>query len=210
MKISEQYVSGLKKAYLDNNAGESWAHFESVKHGATNENLKKIKNICKFVPDSLLDLLEYADGTYYRKYQGEKITLLYFLGSDVDDYEYPYYLLSAEQILEESELGLEHKYGLYDFLHWVKENGCFELYDDKLTSKPKKAKWLCFSHCMNNGGTSTLYIDFTPSKKGKMGQVVRFLHDPDQYKVIADSFDEYLQMLMDNGYGFINELTMDD
>jgi hypothetical protein len=26
-----------------------------------------------------------------------------------------------------------------------------------------------------------------------------------RYKVIADSFDEYLQMLMDNGYRFINE-----
>jgi len=209
MKISEQYVNGLKKAYIDNDAGKEWAHFESIKHGATNDILEKIKNKYSPVPDSLLDLLKYADGTYHREYQGEKIAF-YFLGSDVGDYEYPYYLLSAEQILKEAESASKHGYGLYDFLDWVNENGYFELYDDRLTDDPEKAKWLCFSHCMNNGGTSTLYIDFTPSEKGKTGQVVRYLHDPDQYKVIADSFDEYLQLLMDNGYGFINELIMED
>ena len=58
---------------------------------------------------------------------------------------------------------------------------------------------------MNNGGTSQLFIDFSPSDKGVQGQVVRFLHDPDEFSVIADSFEEYLTMLMDDGYDFINE-----
>ena len=48
------------------------------------------------------------------------------------------------------------------------------------------------------------YNDFSPSVKGMEGQVVRFLHDPDEIKVIADSFDEYLQKLIDNGIDFIN------
>ena len=58
---------------------------------------------------------------------------------------------------------------------------------------------------MNNGGTSRLYVDFTPAASGKVGQVVRFLHDPDNYQVIADSFDAYLQMLIDDDYGFLIE-----
>ena len=70
--------------------------------------------------------------------------------------------------------------------------------------------WLHFSDCMNNGGTSKLFIDFSPSSKGVKGQVVRYLHDPDKITVIADSFDEYLQMLMDNGYNFINEDVMEE
>lgn len=202
MKITEKYVSGLKKAYFDSNAGEEWTHFESIKQGAKKDDLTRIKEAHPSVPDSLLNLLGYVDGTYFREYQGEEIAF-FFLGSDVEDYEYPYYLLSSDQILEEAESGAENKYGLYDFLDWVKGNSYFELYDDKLTYDPEKAEWLCFSHCMNNGGTSVLYIDFTPSESGKTGQVVRYLHDPDQYKVIADSFDDYLKMLMDNGYGFI-------
>jgi cell wall assembly regulator SMI1 len=55
---------------------------------------------------------------------------------------------------------------------------------------------------MNNGGTSSLFIDFNPSAFGKKGQIVRFLHDPDNYKVIANSFDDYLQMLIDGNYSF--------
>lgn len=68
-----------------------------------------------------------------------------------------------------------------------------------------KLKWLNFSDCMNNGGTSSLYIDFTPSEQGKKGQVIRYLHDPDELQVIADSFDEFLEMLVNNGIQFIHE-----
>ena len=80
--------------------------------------------------------------------------------------------------------------------------------DDKITNVSETAKWLNFSDCMNNGGTSSLYIDFTPSGSGKNGQIVRYLHDPDEFAVIADSFDDYLNMLMDHGYDFINDITV--
>jgi cell wall assembly regulator SMI1 len=63
--------------------------------------------------------------------------------------------------------------------------------------------WLNFSDCINNGGTSQLFIDFDPGPGGVKGQVVRFLHDPDSFKVIADSFDNYLQKLTDDDYNFI-------
>ena len=66
-----------------------------------------------------------------------------------------------------------------------------------------RAKWLHFSDCMNNGGTSQLFIDFNPLGGGRAGQVVRFLHDPDSYAVIADGFEEYLQRLIDCGYAFV-------
>ncbi len=68
-----------------------------------------------------------------------------------------------------------------------------------------KLNFLHFSDCMNNGGTSQLFIDFSPSAKGKKGQVLRYLHDSDELVVAADSFDAYLQMLMDNAYDFVTE-----
>ena len=67
------------------------------------------------------------------------------------------------------------------------------------------SKRLCFSHCVNNGGTSMLYLDFDPADGGVSGQVVRYLHDPDSYAVIAPSFDAYLQQLIDGGYAFTDE-----
>jgi len=77
--------------------------------------------------------------------------------------------------------------------------------DNKITDQSTDLKWLHFSDCMNNGGTSQLFVDFSPSDKGKIGQIVRFVHDPDEFLVIADSFEEYLQLLINTGYNFINE-----
>ena len=147
------------------------------------------------IPDSLLELLKIADGTYHREYAGEKISF-YFLGSDVE--AYPYYLLSAEQ-MRKAKADLDW---LTDFIN-RKFDG-IEI-DDKIIDHAEKMCWLHFSDCMNNGGSSQLFIDFSPSPNGVKGQIVRYLNDPDQIMVIADSFDEYLRMLMNDGYDFITQ-----
>ena len=196
MEVVKQYLAGLEKAYFDNGAKETWEHFEKIKHGATNEDIEKIKNLYPEVPNSFIILLEFVDGTYWREYKGEEITL-YFLGSDVE--EYPYYLLSSREIVENQNQAIEY---YSDYIERKYEE--VEI-DEKITNQPNSLKWLHFSDCMNNGGTSQLFIDFSPSEKGKKGQIVRFLHDPDEFSVIADSFEEYLKKLIDNEYDFINE-----
>ena len=196
MEVVKQYLAGLEKAYFDNGAKETWEHFEKIKHGATNEDIEKIKNLYPEVPNSFISLLAFVDGTYWREYKGEEITL-YFLGSDVE--EYPYYLLSSREIVENQNQAIEY---YSDYIERKYEE--VEI-DEKITNQPNSLKWLHFSDCMNNGGTSQLFIDFSPSEKGKKGQIVRFLHDPDEFSVIADSFEEYLKKLIDNDYDFINE-----
>jgi hypothetical protein len=196
MEIVNKYITGLKKAYLDNGANETWNHFEKIKHGSTIEDIEKIKNLYPGVSNALISLLEFVDGTYWREYEGEEITL-FFLGSDVEGY--PYYLLSSREIIENQNLTVKY---YSDYIERKYEE--VEI-DEKITNQPNSLKWLHFSDCMNNGGTSQLFIDFSPSEKGIKGQIVRFLHDPDSFKVIADSFEEYLQKLIDNKYDFIND-----
>ena len=82
--------------------------------------------------------------------------------------------------------------------------------DEGVCDDLDKLDWLHFSDCCNNGGSSQLFIDFSPSAKGKKGQVLRFLHDPDEMVVAADSFDEYLQMLIDQDYAFIDEDSVEE
>jgi hypothetical protein len=196
MEIVNEYITGLKKAYFYNGANETWNHFEKIKHGSIIEDIEKIKNLYPEVSNALISLLEFVDGTYWREYEGEEITL-YFLGSDVKGY--PYYLLSSREIIENQNLVVNY---YSDYIERKYEE--VEI-DEKITNQPNSQKWLHFSDCMNNGGTSQLFIDFSPSEKGIKGQIVRFLHDPDSFKVIADSFEEYLQKLIDNKYDFINE-----
>lgn len=196
----EKYISGLKNAYFENNGRADWEHFEQVIHGAEKGDIDKLKQIFPDIPNALIDLLQYVDGTYWRKYEGEEITF-FILGSDVE--EYPYYLLSSEEIIGSQNQPKEY---YSDYIE--REYDGVEI-DDRITNKSNAIKWLHFSDCMNNGGTSQLFIDFSPSEKGKKGQIVRFLHDPDEFKVIAENFEEYLGKLIDNEYDFINEDIME-
>ena len=200
-ELAQAYFDGLEDAYYREGGQAMWDHFASIAHGASQEDLDKLLEVYPDAPESLLELLKLVDGTYYRIYGTEK-TVFYFLGSDYEGY--PYYLLSTNQIVETKD----------SFSQWgdylINREYDDEPVDEGVCDDMDKLDFLHFSDCCNNGGTSQLFIDFSPSDKGKKGQVLRYLHDPDEMVVVADSFDEYLQMLMDEEYDFINEDTVEE
>lgn len=105
--------------------------------------------------------------------------------------------MSVQQILESSQEDEDVSYILYED---------DEAVDPKINSEELLGgTYIHFSDCMNNGGSSRLYIDFNPSDEGVCGQIIRYLHDPDEYRVIADSFDEYLQDLIDNEFIYLKD-----
>lgn len=214
--IAQQYIEGLKNAYLKagKNGAEEWEHFVSVKHGVSAEDEMKLLQQYPEIPASLVELLEFADGTYWREYGDEEIAF-YFLGSDVDEGGYPYYLYSAEQLIEDNDMNYGDNFA--DLFYWYKEEqaeggddpyGLFV--DPRIRQDGSRCEWLCFSDCMNNGGTSSLFIDYTPAESGRKGQIIRFLHDPDRLDVIADSFDDYLKMVIDKNFAFVNPMFFED
>lgn len=202
--LALSYIKGLKRAYTKVGGEDVWQNLEAVAFGADEQDIRELKEAYPEVPDSLIGLLKIVDGTYYREYEGEEI-LMCFLGSDVEDGKYPYYLLSTKEIVENKSIAYEY---YADNVNRVYEEDEVKM-DDRIINDAEKMNWLHFSDCMNNGGTSQLFIDFSPSERGVKGQIVRFLHDPDEMKVIADSFDEYLKILMDNEYAFIDEDCID-
>ncbi|WP_315047222.1 SMI1/KNR4 family protein [Capnocytophaga sputigena] len=204
MTLVEQYLEGLKQAYIDNGGEEAWQNLMATAHGATDADLQLLRNRYPQVPESLLDLLRRIDGTYWREYEKGTVSDL-ILGADEDMGDYPYYLLSAKQIVATQNEAFDF---YADYINREYEE--VEI-DNRITSDASQLhNWLHFSDCMNNGGTSQLFIDFSPSVTGKVGQVVRFLHDPDEMVVIADSFDDYLKMLMKNGYCFVDEMNFEE
>ena len=200
-ELARAYFEGLRDAYFRAGAGDIWEHFASIARGANQNDLDRLLELYPDAPESLLELLGLVDGTYYRDYPDGEV-LFYFLGSDYEGY--PYYLLSVRQVIDTKD----------EFAQWGDYliNREFDdiPVDEGICDNMDKLDMLHFSDCMNNGGTSQLFIDFSPSAKGKKGQVVRFLHDPDEMVVVADSFDKYLRMLMDQGYAFIDEDTTEE
>lgn len=194
--IVRRYIEGLEQAYLNNGGENKWREFIKVKEGASSKNIARIKELFPDVPESLLELLEYADGTYFRKY-GDITIRLYFLGSELENY--PYYLLSSEEIIENKSLAQEW---YSDYVNREFDPADIPV-DDRIIDDASKMKWLHFSDCMNNGGSSQLFIDFSPSKSGTIGQIVMFVHDSDRIEVIANSFDEYLEKMIKWEFNFI-------
>ncbi|MCT6932196.1 SMI1/KNR4 family protein [Lysinibacillus fusiformis] len=162
-------------------------------NGATDAQIESLLEIFPQSPQSFIELLQDVNGTYHCKHGQETISVL-VLGSDLGDY--PYYLKAVEQILADAQHQRETIFERYqDFLEYVD-------IDKRVNMHVPLNERLCFADCMNNGGTSSLYLDFSPAEGGKMGQVVRYVHDPDSFEVIASSFDEYLQQLVEGEYEF--------
>ncbi|KAB0442654.1 SMI1/KNR4 family protein [Lysinibacillus fusiformis] len=162
-------------------------------NGATDAQIESLLEIFPQSPQSFIELLQDVNGTYHCKHGQETISVL-VLGSDLGDY--PYYLKAVEQILADAQHQRETIFERYqDFLEYVDV-------DKRVNMHVPLNERLCFADCMNNGGTSSLYLDFSPAEGGKMGQVVRYVHDPDSFEVIASSFDEYLQQLVEGEYEF--------
>ncbi|KOS64432.1 SMI1/KNR4 family protein [Lysinibacillus agricola] len=189
MRTFNPYFTGLMK-YLPEEEQLQLQHAI----GATESQIQTLFDAFPKCPELLINLLKDVNGTYYCKHGEETICVL-VLGSDLD--EYPYYLKSVEQIIADAQVtdseSIHERYE--DFLD------CVEV-DARINMHVPLKERLCFSDCMNNGGTSSLYIDFNPNEGGQVGQVIRYVHDPDSYEVIAPSFEAYLQQLIDGEYEF--------
>ena len=195
MNLVDRFLSGLIPRLPADDAPQ-WAHVQ----GAGAEDLQRLRMQWPQVPDSLVELLSRVDGTHFREYPGGGVCVL-MLGSDVEDGGYPYYLRSVAQIFEDQQQWDDSIRSIYE--EWLDDEP--EILGEGIDADLPMNRRLCFSHCMNHGGTSMLYLDFNPAPGGTVGQVVRYLHDPDSYAVIAPSFDAYLQQLIDGGYAFIDE-----
>lgn len=188
MDLVNKFLNGLRAAL-------STDDLEALNkaYGATKDDIDTLRSEYPNCPESLISLLENIDGTYWRKY-GENKVAVCILGSDVE--EYPYYLLSTQQMLESSKEEEDVSY----LLEYQDDE---DTVDSKINPKGLlPGTYIHFSDCMNK---SRLYIDFNPSDEGVCGQIIRFLHDPDEYEVIANSFDEYLQDLIDGDFNFLEE-----
>ena len=193
---SGEGADGMKSAEALE-AEEALQALEAV-WGASEEDVRHLQAVWPQCPESLIALLRLVDGTYWRVYGETNVSVFMFgsnLSGEPDDGWSPYYLLSSAQIAGK---GAAFDESIEDI--W---NGADVEVDRRIRSDVNMSRWLHFADCMNNGGTSQLFIDFAPAPNGQAGQIVRFVHDPDSFIVVADSFDDFLQNMMQARYPFI-------
>lgn len=191
MSIAKEYMKGLL-----NNSGFEYRDVIEGAVGADGSEIEQLLEIYPECSDGLIDILSIVNGT--NPVNGEESVPVTLLGSDIDGMGY--HLLSIEQIIDSSEENesLEEIYDIESI-----ENGDVDI-DPRIDVTVPIGGWLHFADCIENGETSKLYIDYTPSESGSSGQVIRCTFENSEYSVIADSFEEYLHIVMDDEYKFLS------
>ena len=95
--ICSKFISGLTEKY-QNSDEELKAKFNSFienKKGISEEELNDLKSVFPDIPESLIELLKYSNGTYYGDFEK-----LYCFQSDVEEGKYPYYLVNSKDMIE--------------------------------------------------------------------------------------------------------------
>lgn len=181
MNLERKYIDLLHDAYKRYDRLNEW---ERYNFSGMNE-LQEQELFNENVPITLINLLKIINGTsdHTEFFEFDKI---------------PYCLFNSERILNTDIQFIKNDLvDLYDFDS--------KAIDEKIDINSSNLKWFKIGQdSFNNGGTSSIYIDMTPSIKGTTGQIVIFVHDPDTYKVIANSLEEFLQMIIDAGFSFLS------
>ena len=183
MNILDNYIEGVKTSYINLNRREDWDKFVENRNKISNENIEELEN--RNVTKTLIELLKYTDGTDMEE--------IIFLGSDID--ELGYFLESSNELLSPNRFSNEF------FINMHRNNP--DSIDNKLIPLEANEKWLHFANSYDNGRTSELYIDLNPSRFGTFGQIIRYRSEPSEFKVIASSFDKYLEILKEKNYNYI-------
>ncbi|MDO4258238.1 MAG: SMI1/KNR4 family protein [Actinomycetaceae bacterium] len=204
MSVVDRYLAGLESAYRASHLPEEWDRFieQTGPHAASSEEIEAIRTLYPLVPETLLELLFRFNGSNTTDLSGGGFAIgIPTLSSSDPDGTYSYYLLSAREIVENTD---EATY-LHEYIDRKYEGEEWVTVDPRIGNNSKETHWLHFADCTNNGGTSQLFIDFSPSPSGTVGQIVRYVHDPDELMPIADSFEKYLCQVIDDGFVFVNE-----
>jgi hypothetical protein len=195
MDIVNHYLAGLRQVLPPTPLARL-----AVAGGASAAQLQTLLQAFPACPASLLALLSQLNGTHWDDDEDGVGTAVLVLGADPGMGSYPYFLRSVEQILEDRQLYPDSIVEIYGEL----ADDDSVVLDSGIDAQARGKERLCFAHCINNGGTSMLYLDFAPGSGGVAGQVIRFVHDPDEYRVIAASFDDYLQLQINQEYAFVD------
>ena len=77
-----KYLQGLRQAFADHDGAELWERFERVRRGATPEEIERLKKAYPKVPEGLVELLEFVNGTYYQTFAGVANCCFTLLGAE--------------------------------------------------------------------------------------------------------------------------------
>ena len=153
--------------------------------GATEEEISAFEE--KFgitLPEDVKELYRYKNGSKFFS----------ILPCVIDKRDMAFNLMSLEQV-EKSKGYFQNKDALLtDFPDYFTKEDIERMKDERIKPYLFNKKWIPFAEYCDS---CFLMLDFDPGKVGKEGQIICYIHDPDEVIYAAESLTELVENIME-------------
>ena len=185
IKRIEQYVlENFEELDLDDPIEERyWEEYQEIP-GASQKEIEAFeKKFSIKLPKDFKALYSYKNGSKYFS----------ILPSTIHDVEMPFSLMSLEQMEKTKQYFQNRDALLTEFPDFFTEEEIEKMRDGRIKPYLFHKQWIPFAEYCDS---CFLMLDFDPDQEGKEGQILCYIHDPDEVIYAASGLSEFVDEIL--------------
>ena len=183
-KIEKYICENFEDWDLDDPVEEEYLDDYQEIAGASEEDMVSFEE--KFgitLPDEVKELYRYKNGSKY----------LSILPCVIDEREMAFCLMSLAEMENKKNYFQNRDALLTEFTEYFTSEDLDKMRNSKIKPYLFNKKWIPFAQYCDS---CYLMLDFDPDKEGKEGQIICYIHDPDEVIYVAEGITELISKIM--------------
>ena len=184
-KIEEYICENYEEWDLDDPVEEEYIDDYQEIEGASEEEISAFEE--KFditLPEDVKELYRYKNGSKY----------LSILPCVIDERDMAFCLMSLQDVEHTKKYFQNRDALLTDFPEHFTSEDIEKMKDSRIKPYLFNKKWIPFAEYCDS---CFMMLDFDPDKEGKVGQIICYIHDPDEVIYAAESLTELIEGIME-------------
>ena len=184
-KIEEYICENFEEWDLDDPVEEEYIDDYQEIEGASEEEISAFEE--KFgitLPEDVKELYRYKNGSKY----------LSILPCVIDERDMAFCLMSLQDVEHTKKYFQNRDALLTEFSKHFTSEDIEKMKDSRIKPYLFNKKWIPFAEYCDS---CFLMLDFDPDKGGKEGQIICYIHDPDEVIYAAESLTELIEGIME-------------
>lgn len=184
-KIEKYICENFEDWDLDDPVEEEYLDDYQEIAGASEEEIVSFEE--KFgitLPDEVKELYRYKNGSKY----------LSILPCVIDEREMAFCLMSLAEMENIKNYFQNRDALLTEFTEYFTSEDLDKMRNSKIKPYLFNKKWIPFARYCDS---CYLMLDFDPDKEGKEGQIICYIHDPDEVIYVAEGITELISKIME-------------
>ena len=184
-KIEEYICENFEEWDLDDPVEEEYIDDYQEIEGASEEEISAFEE--KFditLPEDVKELYRYKNGSKY----------LSILPCVIDERDMAFCLMSLQDVEHTKKYFQNRDALLTDFPEHFTSEDIEKMKDSRIKPYLFNKKWIPFAEYCDS---CFMMLDFDPDKEGKVGQIICYIHDPDEVIYAAESLTELIEGIME-------------